>query len=1035
MVKFIREKMRRKATLFILLLANATFLSAQSRIKVSGTVNDAENEPLIGVSIAEKGTVNGTVTDVNGQYTLSVKEGATIVYSYIGYISQERTAANGVLNVTLTEDTKSLDEVIVIGYGVQKKSNVTGAISSVKSEDLIARSVTDVGSALQGKTSGIQVINTSGSPGAAAALRIRGFSSNGISDPLYVVDGLKVPDLSSVDIENIESIEILKDGASAAIYGAEAGNGVVLITSKTGKKGAGKIFVNTQHSFSKLAKKFDLLGAQDFITYQIEAGTRSLDEFNMYYYNDPSSYINNKLVDTDWQDVAYNTGYMQRYTLGFQGGNDKGSLYMSLGYLDHNGIITGSKDSYNRVNGQINASYKIKDWIDVGVTNSIEVSKLKSMTESDPRGQSFTTNLYDLDPLTPVEYSDGLRGAPVRLQKAVKDGYSPAVNPKTGNYYSAPYFSGLNALSYLERDNRYTDIFQINGTAYANLTPLKNFVLTSRLGYRFMNYYEYEYTAPYWQNESVWLNKNPELEVEQKGSYYYQWENFGNYLLKFGEHDFTMMAGMSFTSSKINAMGTRTDELTNLAPNFQYLDYSAETASDFIEGNTTEARQIAYFGRFGWDYAGKYNIQVNFRADSYDAAFLDLEHNWGYFPSVSAGWTLSNEEFMQNINKKMLSFAKLRASYGKNGSISNLGGYMYASVLNTGNNYYMDGKLITGTYPSEYLANSKLKWEESVQLDLGFDLRMFNDRLLLGFDYYNKNTEGLLVQSVAPLVTGTSFIWQNVGKVNNHGFEVELEWRDKVTDKFSYSVKGNIATVNNKVTQYKGEGVRLGGSETIRGSQTGQQVSYIEEGYPVWYLRGYVFEGVNPADGSPVYKDVVPDGQITDADKEMIGSGIPDFTYGATVSLKYGNFDLMAFGAGSYGNELMYAMQGPGIYTGNRPQFFFDQRWTADNPNSKRPTLIYQREEKFVYSSANVFDASYFKIKQIQLGYTLPDSWLSAVKVSSLRIYASLDDFFIFTKYPGQDPETRPNATSGMAIDYGGYPIAKSVMVGVNLNF
>jgi TonB-linked SusC/RagA family outer membrane protein len=901
----------------------------------------------------------------------------------------------------------------------------------VKAEDLTARAVTDVGSALQGKTSGVQVMNMSGSPGAAATLRIRGFASNGESNPLYVVDGLKVANLSAVGIENIESIEILKDGASAAIYGAEAGNGVVLITTKTGKKEKGQIFVTAQYSISNIAKKMNMLNAEQFIKYTVESGTRTSDLFAQYYYNDPSNYVINKPVDTDWQDIAYSTGYRQKYTVGFQGGNNRGSLFLSLGYLNHDGVITGSKDSYNQISSQINASYKIKDWIEVGTTNSIEVSKLKSLTENNIGRQSFTSNIYEIDPLTPVEYADGLRGVPDRIKNAMSNGYQPLFNTKTGNYYGTSFWGGLNPLAMLNRDDAYSDVSQINGTAFINLTPLKNFVLTSRLGYRFMYDYDYSYTAPYWMSTVTYLSKTPALSIAQSGTNYYQWENFANYTFELDRHAISVLAGTSYINSFVNTTTVDTDELTNLNENFHYLDYSTATANDLVGGNKTESRQLAWFGRFSWTGADRYNIQVNFRADSYDAAYLDLEHNWGYFPSISAGWTFSNEEFMQKLTGDILSHAKLRASYGKNGSIGNLGGYMYASVLNTGNQYYMNNQLITGTYPTKYLANEKLRWEESVQFDLGLDLRIFKERLVLGVDYFTKNTNGLLVESVAPLVTGASFVWQNVGKVNNRGFEVELEWRDKINDNFSYNIRGNIATVKNKVTEYRGEGVRLGGTSL----ENTTQVSYVEEGYPLWYLRGYVVEGINPADGSPIYKDIVPDGEITDADKTMIGNGIPDFTYGLTVSLKYKDFDFMAFGTGAYGNKVIWGMNRALNYTSNKPLFFYEERWTAENPNAKRAAPVYHRDERYMLSDANVFDASYFKIKQIQLGYTFPKRWLDNVKIFDLRAYVSLEDFFTFTDYPGQDPELRPNATSGMAIDFGSYPVAKSILLGLNFSF
>ncbi|MBN1181659.1 MAG: SusC/RagA family TonB-linked outer membrane protein [Bacteroidales bacterium] len=1012
------------------------------QLKVTGVVTDASTgEPLPGVYVRIEGTNAGAVTDAVGRYTVEIPAtDAILVFSFVGYNSETITVnGKNEIDITLVPEIAELDEVVVIGYGVQKKSNITGAISQVKSDDINNSSSTDLGSALQGKVSGVQVINNSGRPGASATIRVRGYSSNGSSDPLYVVDGLKVSSIDYLSTENIESIEVLKDAASAAIYGAEAGNGVILITTKTGKKGLGKVFFNTQILFTSLADKADLLNANEFSNYLLEAYPARETELDNYYFNDPSAIVDGKLADTDWQDVFYDKGKRQNYNIGFQGGNDRASLFVSLDYTDHDGIITGPSDTYKRINGQLNASYKLKDWIEVGVTNSIDETKTKQVSENGLWYGSTLSQISILDPLTPVEYENG--GAPIWVQSAISNGYSPGINPKTGNYYGVSYWaSGENPITTLQTDKPYTKLFRIHGTLYTNITPVKNLVYTSRLGYVLQNNYTNRYTKPVW-NSTDDTEVDPYLGVNQSGSNYYQWENFVNYTLSLNKNTFSALAGMSFIHSETNLMSVTTNDLEKYEDNYLYLDYSTTAANDLIGGNTSERAQIAYYGRLSWNYADKYNVQFNFRADAYDAGYLDLENKWGYFPSVSAGWTLSNESFMQNFLTNVLSYAKIRASYGKNGSISNLaGGYYYAATLNAGANalgtssynYYMNDALYTGIYPSSNLANPKLRWEESVQTDIGLDLRFFKNKLAFTGDYYNKKTDGQLVLSTATLSTGSSYVYKNVGLIRNTGFEFELEWKDKLLDDFQYGIKGNIATVINIVEKYMGEDARIGGTTLAGGAE---YLTFFEEGEPVWYLRGYELEGVDPSNGQPIYKDVSGDGSITADDKTNIGNGIPEFTYGTTVTFSYKNFDFLLFGAGAYGAELFYGLTRLTSTLQNRPQFLYDNRWTPENTDATLPSAFYQGEVQFANSDAFVFDASYFKIKTIQLGYNIPESLLNRFKVSSLRAYISLEDFFTFTKYPGIDPEVRPQIPQSMAIDFGGYPLAKSILLGLNLSF
>lgn len=999
---------------------------------ISGKVTDGFGEPIPGVTVLIKGTSVGMITDYDGLYSIEAPlNSEIIVFSFIGMTTQEIVINDqSTINVILEEETVGIDEVVAIGYGTQKRSNVTGAISSVKSADLSNRSVSNAASALQGKSSGVQVINTSGAPGQSSTIRIRGFSSNGKSDPLYIVDGLKVPNLDYLEPENIESMEILKDGASSAIYGAEAGNGVVLITTKSGSKEEGNIFYNMSYTISDLANKFDVLNADDYVQYLRETGV-SQEDLDAYYFENPSSYVNNRLADTDWHDVMFTKGYTQRHNLGFQGGNEKGSLYVAIGYYDNDGILVGSQDSYKRLTGQFNATYNIKSWLDIGVNNSIEKSKLRQVSEGGVVAGSVTSQIYTIDPLTPVEYSDGLIGASDRVQRAVADGYAPLQNPETGNYYGSSYWSLSNPLALLQRDNVFTEKFNINGTAFANLKPIKDLIFTSRLGYRFGNIYDYSYKPAYWMRADE-FSTSPNLTSKVTGLTYYQWENFVNYNFKLNKSEFSLNSGMSYIYSSSHYVGGETDQLTSDAENFRYLNYSSGAANDYVSGTKTENTQIAYFGRLSWSYDNRYNLQVNFRADAYDSSFLDIDHAWGYFPSLSGGWTVTNEKFMENRDTNLLTTLKLRASYGKNGSISNLGGYMYAASLSPDENFYYSiaGNPYLPIHPSENLANPKLKWEESVQFDAGIDMSFLDNKLVFTVDYYNKNTEGMLIESTAPLVTGTKRVFQNVGVVNNYGFEFDLEWRQQVSSDFSYNVRANLGTVSNKVTEYKGKGTRIEGDDV---NGTGIFVTNFEEGYPVWYLLGYKTESIDPTDGKPIFEDVNNDGIINSDDRTYIGDGIPDFTFGTTVNLNFKNFDLLVYGAGSYGSDIMYGGLAAQVNTLNRPQFMFDERWTENNTTAPRPSSIYQQNKEYLASDAMVFDGTFFKIKQIQLGYKLSEQLLDKVGFSACRVYVSVDNFFTFTKYPGIDPETRWNSTYNMAVDGGGYPVPKSVMFGINL--
>lgn len=1019
-----------KHAIFCLMMMLGLTAMAQN-IHVKGNVKSGtDGEPMIGVTVMIEGTSTGVVTGLDGDFSLKdVPQNAKIHFSYIGY-TDLLLPAQAQMEVVMKEDTELIEEVVVIGYGVQKKTNVTGAISSVKSDDLLNTPIADASSALQGRVSGVQVVNNTGAPGASPAIRVRGYSSNGKSDPLYIVDGLKVSDISYLDPSSIKSMEVLKDAASAAIYGAEAGNGVILITTKNGDKGKTKITLDASWTFSSLAKKADLLNADQYKQFYTEGLG---DAFTTLY---DSYHISG--TDTDWQEESFETGKLQKYNVGFQGGNDNGSFFLTLGYMNNDGMLVMNKDYYRRINSQINASYKLRPWFEIQTANTITYSKSNSISED--REYGVLKNVYLADPLTPVMYNT----LPTYIQNQVDAGMHPLKNGS--QYYGYSWLKTGNPVAGIYKDTNTVRKQFINGMTTANITPIKKLVFTSRLGYTLGSLYKEEYHPLYMDAYNSSADTQLNLQAVTYTTRYYQWENFANYMLVTNAGDFSLMAGMSYSDYLQQSSGGRTNALSNQASNFIHLNYSTNSADDYVIGLQTRRRQIAYYGRLSWSFLNRYNAQFNFRADSYDAAYLDLNHNWGYFPSVSVGWTFTNEDFFKSlVSDNGFTFGKLRLSYGVNGSISNLGGYMYRSTLNTGQYnisqgtantaYWLNGQLVQGTYPSNTLANPNLRWERSKQFDVGLDLRFFKSRLNATIDYYRKITDGLIVASVAPLSTGTQIQYQNLGKVTNEGLELELEWRDNLGD-FSYGVKGNFATVSNKVKEYKGEGTRLGGANLAASST---QLTYFEEGYPLWYIRGYQLDGVNPQSGEPIYHDFDGNGQISENDRTNLGSAIPDFTYGLTLNAAYKGFDLMVYGSGASGNKLVYGIMSTAVESRqNRPAFLYNDRWTPSHTTASMPGAVYQiNDSRFYNSDAFVFNASYFKIKQIQLGYTLPKKWLAPIGLETIRAYLSLDNFFTFTNYPGTDPEVNGSAAGSqyLALDLGGYPMAKSFSFGFNVAF
>lgn len=1039
MINLLSKKVTHIASALLILLLGAPGLAAQNRA-ISGTVRDAEGQPVIGAAVVVAGQQSlGVMTDTDGKYAFSIPAGATIEVSCIGYVSQTaKVGSKSTYDFILAEDSQLLEETVVIGYGVQKKSDLTGSVASVKSTDLMNRSTTDAAAALQGKAAGVQILNNSGAPGSGAQIRVRGYSSNsGSIGPLLIVDGLKVDNIQYLDPSMIANMEILKDAASAAIYGAEAGNGVVLITTKSGAAQNGTANISYSASFTnqRLGKKAELFDAFEYIDYQKAIGNVT-DELLVANKWDGQNH--------DWFDAVFAPSWAQQHAVTFSGGNNKGHFFSSLNYVKNDGIVKGDKDVYKRLSAQINADYSLFKWFTVGTNTSIEKWETKSVSGSSYG--SMLNSVMSLDPLTPAYYSR-IEDCTPGMQQHYADGDIILRDPNHNNdfYATSRWLDEATGNPLLQRDrtDSYGGGLNVRGSLFANVTPLKGLVYTSRFGYRIAQSSSHSYSTPYWATpmaNAVEYN----ISANVNTSYYYQWENFVNYNQTFGKHSIGAMAGMSYIENNYDNASMSSsgkDILQYYLPQYQYISYLKKDAVKNMSNAPGRSASIAYFGRLSYSYADRYSLQANFRADAFDSSKLSKQNRWGYFPSVSAGWTISNESFVKdNVDRSILSFLKIRGSWGINGNISVLNGYPYTATISVNGQWYQynpstgTGGLTYGSGPTE-LANPDLKWETSEQIDLGLDARMFNSRLTLGFDWYRKMTRDLLI-SIAPVPEiGVKSTYVNAGNVLNTGVELELGWKDSIGD-FTYSVNANMATLHNEVLSLHKAVPRI---ENMVSGLNNQVRSAFEAGYPIWYFRGYKYAGVDSETGAPLYYNA--DGKVVDSvndnDRQFIGKAIPDATYGITINLGYKGFDFSIFGTGTIGNDI-FSM----LYSADRPKtnsltHFWRNSWKAPGGDAKYPESgKVANDWIFWSSSASVFNGSYFKFKQIQLGYTLPRNLTRKVMINDLRLYVSLDDFFTISSYPGCDPETATTGNSGtMGYDLGTYPTMKKVIMGVNLTF
>ena len=1066
-------------TLFLLCLLP---LGALAQSIVKGTVLDEAGEPIIGASVQVQGTKTGAITDFNGNFSVQAASNATLVVSYVGYTT-EKVSVGGRNNIqiTLKEDVAMLNDVVVIGYGVQKKSDLSGAVASLKGDEIKNLSTTDAAKAMQGKVSGVQIISTSGAPDAGASIRVRGYSSNsGSLGPLIIVDGLKVDGIQYLDPSLIESMEVLKDGASAAIYGAQAGNGVVLITTKNGSKGQAHVTYSLKAASQSLGKKAELFNAKDWVEYHKYLGDLPEAELVSKGYYAQTQEIDGvktgvpgtERFDTNWYDEVFENSWSLQHNLTIEGGNDKGRFLVGLGLVDNDGIVKGSKDTYKRLTGQLNAEYKFFDWLSVQSNTSIEKYNMKSLGGG---YGSFLNAVVSIDPLTPAYiYSEDDFGDGVAEQWA--NGANPGHVPLPDAYTEEnPVWYGTskynveatgNPLARRDLTDSYNEGVNVRGSLAANLMPFSFLTITSRLGYRIAQSNSHSYGEPFYLS-SMAKSDNYSISAATNASLYYQWENFANFNKEFGKHNIGAMVGMSFTknhndNTSVSSSDTQMILRGDHAPNFRYISSLNDNGKAHLTvGNTpNDATELSYFGRLSYSFDDRYYLQANFRADAFDSSKLSKENRWGYFPSVSAGWTISNEKFFKNaVPTSAVSFLKLRGSWGRNGNVNVLNGYKYNATIGLGGYYYFTDQFSANDAAAEGgkpngISNPNLTWETSEQLDFGLDARFLDNRLSLTVDWYRKMTKDLLINIHPYPELGVSDQTVNSGEILNTGFDIEAGWRDHVGD-FKYGINANFSPLKNEV---KAVSTML--PLYTQGGVSGfnnKLKSTFEAGHTIWYFRGFEYAGVynenlysgdeyDPANkGKALYYD--KDGKLTMAPDETndlkdLGCGIPKFTYGITLNLEYKGFDFTVFGTGASGNKIYTVITSADRPRGNGLDVWWKDSWRQNENGEytiqgKYPDMkAVSTDWNFYSSSANVFSGSYFKFKQIQLGYTVPQNITKKFLVSNLRFSVSLDDYFTITSYPGADPETASvdnGASRGW--DNGSYPTSKKVVFGVNVSF
>ena len=1033
-------KQTRRLILSFLSLLTCTIMYAQ---EIAGNVTDATGEPVIGATVMEKGTSNGTVTDFDGNFKLKVAAGKTLVFSYIGYQTQELPAAHG-MKVVMQDDAFSLNEVVVTGYTTQRKADLTGAVSVVSVAELSKQNENNPIKAMQGRVPGMN-ISADGSPSGAATVRIRGIGTLNNNDPLYIIDGVPTKSgMHELNGNDIESIQVLKDAASASIYGSRAANGVIIITTKKGKEGKIKIDFDASLSIQTYAHKMEVLNAKEFgqvmwqgfvndgldpnqngLGYNYDwsynaQGTPILNGITMNKYLDPAG--TTPAADTDWFKETTRTGLIQQYNVSLSSGSEKSSSFFSIGYYGNKGIIKQS--DFNRISARINTEYKLLKIKDLDVITVGEHFTLNRTSEVAAPG-GFLENVLQFNPSLPVRTINGDYAGPV-------GGYPDRENP----------------LARLDRnaDNRYT-YWRLFGDAYIDINPIKDFHIRSSFGLDYAQKEQRIFQYPITEGTVA----NPINGVEGKQEHWtkWMWNAIATYNLEKGKHRGDAMVGIEINREDDKWFSGKKYDYAILNPDYMWPEAGVGEAEAF--GNGGGFTLVSFFGKVNYTYDDKYMASFTIRHDG--SSRFGKNHRYGTFPSISAGWRINQEKFLKDVS--WIDNLKLRASWGQTGNqeIDNIARYtLYVSNYGEagfGGQSYGTSYDIAGTnggqqLPSGFkrnqLGNDDLKWETTTQTNLGLDFGFFRNALYGSFEWYYKKTKDILVYMPGIGVMGEgSSQWINAGEMKNTGVEFNVGYRGEI-GKLSYDVTGNFGTYRNKVTKIP---------ETIAANGTfgGNGVKSVV-GHPMGAQVGYVYDGIFKSQaeidnhaaqngaglGRIRWKDLNNDGVINEQDQDWIYSPVPDFTWGLNVYLQYKDFDFTMFWQGVQGVDVISDLKkqtdlwsGLNITNLNKGRRLLDA-WSPQNPGSNIPAVstMDNNNEKRV-STYFVENGSYAKLRTIQLGYNFPKSICDKIHLSRLRMYLSAQNLLTIKskKFSGVDPE---NANFG-------YPIPLNITFGLNLSF
>lgn len=1045
----------------------------QQTKKVTGVVSDAQG-PIIGASIMEKGTSNGTVTDFDGNFTLNVKPGAQLVVSYIGYKTQTIAVGNNSsFKVTLEEDNNSLDEVVVVGYGVQKKKLVTGATVEVKGENIQKLNTTQVLGALQSQSPGVTIQASSGQPGDGFKVMIRGAGTNSSTAPLYIIDGV-AGDINNLNPADIERIDVLKDAASCAIYGSAAANGVILVTTKQGKEGKVQVSYDGYIGWQNVYKMPQMLTAKQYMEVQdmvrFNSGVEPRD-WSKYIDSDLLQAYNDGTNDgTNWVEQLRNKNAVTTsHALNITGGSDRSKFSIGSGYQYQDGVFGNmAKSDYRRFTFRINSEHVIyrnaagMDVVKVG-ENIYYSHKQSQGIQIENQYSNVLSNMLRANPCIPVYNSDGEYFGYEDLQNSGTEGWfnynSYSTNPVANMMYN-------------QSANNKSISNNLNAIAYLEIQPIKGLIYKGQINYNQSTWSWRCYLPVYKLND-----QNDSRTIDQATNQIgtgWGWSTTNTLNYKFDvakDHHFDVLAGTEYGESRPDFGFQLSATATN--SNFGDLYHAYMT---FMKNNTalatvsgtpySDTRSMSYFGRLNYDFAEKYMFSAIIRADG-SSAFAP-GHRWGYFPSFSAGWVVSNEKFMAKTSS-WLDFLKIRAGWGQNGNKNAIDAFAYQATFayDAYSNYSFNNNkqgYTNGASPAR-LANTDLTWETSEQLDLGFDARFFGGRLGLTFDWYNKKTKDLIVYVPTDPTTGFDQQLKNAGTVENKGVEIALNWRDKIGKDFEYGVNWNMAVNKNEVTEVNSTRKYNEGGSDLLAQSTGYMARF-EEGHPIGYFYGYKTDGViqnttdlqnyinancggdaaNSLQGSSLkpgdlkFVDTNGDGVINADDKTDLGNPHPDVTMGISLNAAWKGFDISVTGYAALGQQVARSYR---KFTDGEQENYTTEvysYWHGEGTSNRYPLIARMNEGVNWQSISDIYidDADYFRLQNLTIGYDFK-RLLKSCPFQQLRVYFAAQNLFTITGYKGMDPENGRALNSDESwvtgVDVGNYPQARTYMFGVNVKF